>query len=50
MEYCCAPTGFGKTVIGCKLIVERKVNTLILVNKIQLLNQWKYRIKELSEL
>lgn len=42
----CTPTGFGKTVIGCKLIEERKVNTLILVNKIQLLNQWKDRIKE----
>lgn len=42
----CAPTGFGKTVIGCKMIEERKVNTLILVNKIQLLNQWKDRIKE----
>ncbi len=45
----CAPTGFGKTVIGCKLIEERKVNTLILVNKIQLLNQWKDRIKEFLE-
>lgn len=42
----CAPTGFGKTVIGCKMIEERKVNTLILVNKIQLLNQWKDRLKE----
>ena len=42
----CAPTGFGKTVIGCKLIEEKKVNTLVLVNKIQLLNQWKDRIKE----
>ena len=45
----CAPTRFGKTVIGCKLIEERKVNTLILVNKIQLLNQWKDRIKEFLE-
>lgn len=42
----CAPTGFGKTVIGCKLIEERKVNTLILVNRIQLLKQWQERIKE----
>ena len=42
----CAPTGFGKTVIGCKIIEERNVNTLILVNKIQLLNQWKDRIKK----
>lgn len=42
----CAPTGFGKTVIGCKIIEEHKVNTLILVNKLQLLNQWKDRIKE----
>ncbi|MBR1748685.1 MAG: DEAD/DEAH box helicase [Bacilli bacterium] len=42
----CAPTGFGKTVIGCKMIEERNVNTLILVNKIQLLNQWKDRIKK----
>ena len=42
----CAPTAFGKTVIGCKLIEERKVNTLILVNKLQLLTQWKERIKE----
>ena len=41
-----APTGFGKTVIGCKLIEERKVNTLILVNKLQLLKQWQDRIKE----
>lgn len=42
----CVPTGFGKTVIGCKLIEEKNVNTLVLVNKIQLLNQWKDRIKE----
>lgn len=42
----CAPPSFGKTVIGCKLIEERKVNTLVLVNKLQLLNQWKDRLQE----
>lgn len=42
----CAPPSFGKTVIGCKLIEKRKVNTLVLVNKLQLLNQWKDRLKE----
>ena len=46
----CAPTGFGKTVIGCKLIEKRKVNTLILVNKLQLLEQWKDRIKEFLDI
>lgn len=46
----CAPTGFGKTVIGCKMIEQNKVNTLILVNKIQLLNQWKDRIKEFLDI
>lgn len=46
----CAPTGFGKTVIGCKLIEERKVNTLILVNKLQLLEQWKDIIKEFLDI
>ena len=46
----CAPTAFGKTVIGCKLIEERKVNTLILVNKLQLLTQWKERIKEFLDI
>ena len=46
----CAPTGFGKTVIGCKLIEERQVNTLILVPNLQLLNQWKARIKEFLDI
>lgn len=41
-----ATTAFGKTVIGAKLISERKVNTLILVHTRQLLMQWKTRLKE----
>ena len=40
------PTGSGKTVLACKLISERKVNTLIIVNKISLLRQWVDRLKE----
>jgi len=39
-------TAFGKTVVAIKLIAERKVNTLILVDKISLLSQWK---KQLSQ-
>ncbi len=42
----CGTTAFGKTVAAIKLIAERKVNTLILVNKISLVNQWKKRLSE----
>jgi superfamily II DNA or RNA helicase len=37
---CVAPPGFGKTLIGAKMISIRNVNTLIIVNKNMLLDQW----------
>ncbi len=42
----CGTTAFGKTVAAIKLIAERKVNTLILVNKVSLVNQWKKKLNE----
>lgn len=35
-----AGTAFGKTVVAASLIAERKVNTLVLVNRRQLQMQW----------
>lgn len=46
----CGTTAFGKTVAALKLIAERKVNTLILVNKISLVEQWKNKIAEFLEI
>lgn len=40
-----AATGFGKTVLGAKLIAERKVSTLVIVHTRQLLEQWKEKLK-----
>jgi len=37
-------TAFGKTVVAIKLIAERKVNTLILVDRVSLVSQWKERL------
>lgn len=36
-----APSAFGKTVVGARLIAERQVNTLVLVHRKQLLDQWR---------
>lgn len=36
-----ATTAFGKTVVGARLIAEKKRNTLVLVHTSALLNQWK---------
>ena len=40
----CAPTAFGKTVTGATIIARRRVNTLILVHRTELLRQWKERL------
>jgi superfamily II DNA or RNA helicase len=39
-----ATTAFGKTVIAAKVIAERKINTLVLVHRQQLLEQWRERL------
>jgi superfamily II DNA or RNA helicase len=39
-----APTGFGKTVLAARLIAERERNTLILVHRKSLLDQWRERL------
>jgi superfamily II DNA or RNA helicase len=39
-----ATTAFGKTVVGSWMIANRKVNTLILVHRRQLMDQWKERL------
>lgn len=39
-----ATTAFGKTVLAAWLIVERGVNTLILVHRRQLMDQWVERL------
>jgi len=41
-----ATTAFGKTVVGANLISKRKVNTLILVHRQQLLSQWIDRLSD----
>lgn len=40
-----ATTGFGKTVVAAALIAKRKVNTLVIVHRKQLIDQWKERLK-----
>lgn len=40
----CAPTAFGKTVTAAALIARRSVNTLVLVHRTELLQQWQERL------
>jgi len=40
----CAPTAFGKTVVAAAVIGARRRNTLILVHRRQLMEQWRKRL------
>lgn len=43
---CVAPPGFGKTLIGAKMVEIHQTSTLVVVNKNMLLNQWIERFSE----
>jgi superfamily II DNA or RNA helicase len=46
----CAPTAFGKTVSAAAIIAERKVSTLILVHRTQLMDQWASRLSSFLDI
>ena len=46
----CAPTAFGKTVSAAALIARRKVSTLVLVHRTELMRQWQERLTAFLEL
>jgi len=45
-----APTAFGKTVTAAAIIARRKVSTLVLVHRTDLLRQWQERLTTFLEL
>ena len=45
-----ATTAFGKTVIAIYLLAQRGVNTLILVHRRQILDQWVARLKQFLDI
>lgn len=45
-----ATTAFGKTVVACYVMAQRKVNTLILVHRRQLQEQWKTRLQQFLDI
>ncbi len=46
----CAPTAFGKTAVAAWLIATRKTNTLVMVHRQQLLDQWRERLAMFLEI
>ena len=45
-----ATTAFGKTIFAIDMIAQRKVNTLILVHRKSLLDQWKKQLENFMEI
>ncbi len=45
-----ATTAFGKTVVALWIIAQRHTNTLILVHRKQLMEQWKERISQFMDI
>ena len=45
-----APTAFGKTVLAAYMVAERKVNTLILLDKADLIPQWISEFEKFLEI
>lgn len=45
-----ATTGFGKTIVGAALIAKRNINTLIVVHRKQLMEQWRESLNTFLDL
>lgn len=46
----CAPTGFGKTVVAAAVVAARACNTLILVHRRRIAEQWLDRLQQFLSL
>lgn len=45
-----ASTAFGKTVVATYVIAQRKVNTLVLVHRAQLIDQWREKLAQFLDI